>query len=96
MSPQEAATLQPGDIVLQRGQLFRIAQVGLPGGQIRMIGKTYDQILRPTRQDIELVYRASDGIPPDVVPGWLTPEQEAAIQAIITARKERETRKEWR
>ena len=95
MEAREAQTLQPGDFVLQRGQLFRIAQVGLSGGQARLIGKTYDQIVRPTRQDIALVYRAAD-VPPGCVPGWLTPEEEAAIRAIISARKAAETREETR
>ena len=95
MTPDEIATLAIGDYLLHQGQLFLVAQVGLPGGQIRLIGKTYDQILRATRKDMELVYRKAN-VPPDIQPGWLTAEQEAAIQAIIAERKARETRKEWR
>lgn len=95
MELREAQSLQPGDIVLQHSQLFRVAQVGLSGGQVRLIGKTYDQILRPTRKDMELVWRAAE-VPPHTLLDWLTAEQEAAIQAIIAARKARETRKETR
>ena len=93
MSPDDANSLEWGDIVLYQGQLWRVAQVGLAGGCIRLIGHTMEPIIRP--RGVELVYRVAD-IPPDTQLGHLTAEQEARILAIISARKAAETRKETR
>jgi hypothetical protein len=93
MTPTEASQLKWGDVVLRHLELYRFAAVLRGGMLIHLIGHTHDTTV-PVRQ-VELVWRAAE-VPPGTQLGYLTAEELARIDALISARKEREIGKEWR
>ncbi len=93
MTPTEASQLKWGDVVLCHAELYRFAQVLRGGMLIHLIGHTHDATV-PVRQ-VELIWRAAE-IPPGTQLGHVTAEELARIDALISARKAAETRKETR
>ena len=87
MTPQDALTLEYGDIILFQSQTYAVITVFAHGYMIRLLGQHMNPEV-PTAKCV-LVYRR-DAIPPGFTVGPLNATEEAEIRQVIQERIRKE------